>query len=127
MGIQRRVFSVLYTTVVACVLALGLVVGAHASPFLTADPYPASGPLPDEFILSFNGQADVVVPARINADGSRDLWYDLAPLIGSGQRTVTARARNAESTSGLSDPLSFNTNWLTAPTNLRICITAVQC
>lgn len=64
-----------------------------AAPFLTCDPYPATGPLPDSFSVGLDSGAMITVPARTNADGSRDMMYDLAPLgitNGSHQFKVTA-------------------------------------
>jgi len=66
---------------------------ALAAPFLTCDPYPATGPLPDSFSVGLDSGAMITVPARTNADGSRDMMYDLAPLgitNGSHQFKVTA-------------------------------------
>lgn len=66
---------------------------AFAAPFLTCDPYPATGPLPDSFSVGLDSGALISIPARTNADGSRDLFYDLAPLgitNGSHQFKVTA-------------------------------------
>lgn len=63
------------------------------APFLTCDPYPATGPLPDSFSVGLDSGALISVPARINGDGSRDLFYDLASLgitNGSHQFKVTA-------------------------------------
>ncbi len=64
-----------------------------AAPFLTCDPYPATGPLPDSFSVGLDSGGLISVPARTNADGSKDLFYDLAPLgitNGSHQFKVTA-------------------------------------
>ncbi len=70
-----------------------LMPSAQAAPFLVCDPYPAAGPLPDSFSVGLDSGALISVPARINGDGSRDLFYDLATLgisNGSHQFKVTA-------------------------------------
>lgn len=64
-----------------------------AAPFLTCDPYPGNGPIPDSFSVALDSGGLISVPARVNADTSRELWYDLAPLgisNGSHQFKVTA-------------------------------------
>lgn len=66
---------------------------AIAAPFLTSDPYPASVSQPDSFRVGLDSGALISVPATTNPDGSRSLYYDLAPLgiaNGSHQFKVTA-------------------------------------
>lgn len=74
-------------------LALLLSANAFAAPFLVCDPYPNTGPQPDSFSVGLDSGALISVLARTNGDGSRDLFYDLAPLgisNGSHQFKVTA-------------------------------------
>lgn len=74
-------------------LVLLLSAPAMGAPFLTCDPYPASGPLPDSFSVGLDSGATISVPARTNGDGSKDIFFDLGPLgitNGSHQLKVTA-------------------------------------
>lgn len=67
-----------------------------AAPFLTCNPYPSSGPLPDTFSVGLDSGALISVPARKNADGSRDLYYDLGPLgITNGSHQFKVAAVNS--------------------------------
>ncbi len=79
---------------------------ANAAPFLVCDPYPSSGPQPTEFLVTVGTAAPVTVPATRQTDGSVILKRDVAG-IGTGAKTVTAKAKNAWGESAASAPFSF--------------------
>jgi len=87
---------------------------ATAAPFLLCDPYPSSGPQPVEFLVTVGTAPPVVVPATRQTDGSVILKWDIAG-IGTGAKTVTAKARNAWGESAASAPFSFTAGTPAAP------------
>lgn len=78
-------------------LAFALSAPLQATPFLTSDPYPPSGPQPTEFLVSVDSAPDTVSPP-VNRPGGKVLLHDLAGLT-FGRHTVSVRARNATATS----------------------------
>lgn len=53
---------------------------AVAGPYLVCDPYPTSTPQPTEFRITY-GPTTIVSPAVTQQDGSKRLYWDLAPLL----------------------------------------------
>lgn len=103
-------------------LALALAVLAMAgcaAPFLVSDPYPATGPQPDQFLVTVGTAAPVTVPATKNADGTAYLKWDVGS-IGTGPKTVTAKAKNAWGESAASAPFSFTAGAPGAAAGLRL-------
>jgi uncharacterized RDD family membrane protein YckC len=91
-----------------------------AAPFLTCDPYPPTGAQPTEFVVTISGVAQPVITPAVAVTGGKAMMLDLGPLNLNGERTFTARARNAYGQSAESQPL---TTWVgppSAPTNLRV-------
>lgn len=78
-----------------------------ASPFLTCDPYPATGQQPTEFVVTVSGVANPLVSPAVDVTGGKALRLDLGPLNLTGAHTVTAKARNAWGESAASAPFTF--------------------
>ena len=95
----------------------------YASPFLTADPYPAglsSATMPINFILKGLSANPITTPATVNPDGTIQLHYDLSSL-GNGTYTIIADAVNVfGGVSPDSAPFTFTVGVPATPTNLRI-------
>ena len=94
-----------------------------ATPFLVCDPYPSGQ---DQFMtpVSFNvtglSAQPISVPATINADGTRQLHYDVGNL-GNGSFTVSAAAVNVfGGTSPESSTFSFTKGVPVSPTGLKL-------
>lgn len=78
-----------------------------AAPFLTCDPYPATGQQPTEFVVTIAGLTAPVVTPAVDVTGGKALRLDLGPLNLSGSKTITAKARNAWGESAASAPFTF--------------------
>jgi hypothetical protein len=102
---------------------LTLAISAKAAPFLVCDPYAVqSDPnlIPVSFDLNGIAAQPISVPVTTNADGTKQLHYDLGTLS-NGTFTVTAAAVNIfGGTSPASAPFQFTKGVPAAPTNLRI-------
>jgi hypothetical protein len=103
-------------------LLLALSVSAQAAPFLVCDPYAVQTDpnlIPVSFDLTGIAAQPISVPVT-NADGTKQLHYDLGTLS-NGTFTVTAAAVNIfGGTSPASAPFQFTKGVPAAPTNLRI-------
>jgi hypothetical protein len=102
---------------------VALALSAHAAPFLVCDPYPVqtdTNLIPVSFNLTGIAAQPISTPATTNADGTKQLHYDLATL-GNGTYTVTAAAVNVfGGTSPAGSPFTFTKGVPATPTNLRI-------
>jgi hypothetical protein len=102
---------------------LTLAISAKAAPFLVCDPYAVQTDpnlIPVSFNLTGVAAQPVSVPVTTNADGTKQLHYDLANL-GNGTYTVTAAAVNVfGGTSPAGTPFTFTKGVPATPTNLRI-------
>ncbi|MER2527713.1 MAG: hypothetical protein ABTR07_07285 [Candidatus Competibacter denitrificans] len=99
---------------------LGVVVNAgQAAPFLVCDPYPATGPQPDAFLVTVGTAAPVTVPATKETDGGVILKWDLTG-IGEGAKTVKVRAKSAWGESADSLPFAFIPGVPAPPGGIRI-------
>jgi hypothetical protein len=102
---------------------LTLAISAKAAPFLVCDPYAVqtdTNLIPVSFNLSGIAVQPISVPVTTNADGTKQLHYDLANLS-NGTYTVTAAAVNVfGGTSPAGSPFTFTKGVPATPTNLRI-------
>jgi len=90
----------------------------QAAPFIVSDPYPSTGPQPDEFVITVSGQTDpVVVPATSTTQGAMLKW-DVAGI--SGSKTITAKARNAWGESTASGPFTFTAGTPATPSGIGL-------
>lgn len=89
------------------VLGMLLPVSAMASPFLVCDPYPSTAVQPTEFVVTISGITNPVITPAVDVTGGKAMKLDLGPLLLSGSRTVTAKARNLWGESAASLPLTF--------------------
>jgi hypothetical protein len=77
----------------AYVLLVTLPLTATAAPFLVCDPYPNTGTQPDQFQLVIDSGAPVTSGAVTNADGSKQLKFDLGPLnLSNGVHPISVQA-----------------------------------
>jgi hypothetical protein len=91
----------------------------QAAPFLVSDTYPASTNL-DGFKVQIDGGSWVTVPVTVNADGTKQIKYDMAPLnLADGNHTGNVKAYNMWSESATT-PFSFSKNVPAAPATLRL-------
>ncbi len=75
--------------------------------FLICDPYLAADPIkPDNFVISGLGAVDINSPARVLADGSVDLHFDLTGTP-DATYTVSVKASLAGNASAASASLTF--------------------
>jgi hypothetical protein len=95
---------------------------ASAAPFLTCDPYPATGQQPTEFVVTLSGIAAPIVSPAVDVTGGKALKLDLGPLNLTGSRTVTAKARNAWGESATSSPLAFTAGAPAVPGGLGLSL-----
>ena len=94
---------------------------AFASPFLTCDPYPNTGPQPTEFVVNISGIVVPIVTPAVDVTGGKGMKLDLGPLNLVGAKTVTAKARNpAYGESALSAPFSFTAGVPAVPGGLTL-------
>lgn len=101
-------------------LAMALITHtAQSSPFLVCDPYPATSPQPDAFLVTVGTAAPVTVPATKETDGGVILKWDLAG-IGEGAKTVKVRAKSAWGESADSLPFAFMPGVPAPPGGIRI-------
>jgi hypothetical protein len=68
-------------------------------PYLISDPYPSSGPQPDEFMVTIDGSPPVVSLAQPVADGGKRLHYDVGS-VAIGTHNVSVLARKQDPTWG---------------------------
>ncbi len=101
----------------ATVLALPFI-GALAAPFLTCDPYPATGPQPTEFVITVGTAAPITVAATKEADGDVALKWDVGTQTGS--KTLTVKAKNAWGESAATAPFSFVAGVPAAAAGMRL-------
>lgn len=101
------------TAVLFLVAALG-----SAQPYLTCDPYPASGAQPDDFVIVLDGNT-YYSAAVVDANGLRILLFDLAGLWQPGQNSTIVWARNVWGESA-QVPFDFNAGLPTGPQNFRV-------
>lgn len=99
---------------------LGAAPCAHPAPFLTCDPYPATGQQPTEFSVTISGIAAPIVTPAVDVTGGKAMRLDLGPLNLSGSKTATAKARNAWGESASSAPFSFSAGTPVAPTGIGL-------
>jgi hypothetical protein len=64
-------------------------------PYLISDPYPSSGPQPDEFIVTIDGSPGVSSPAQVVESGGKRLHYDVGS-VSVGPHNVSVLARMAD-------------------------------
>jgi hypothetical protein len=89
-------------------LLLGLLpFTAQAAPFLTCAPYPSTVVQPTEFVVTVSGIAAPIVTPAVDVTGGKAMHLDLGPLNLSGNKTITAKARNGWGESAASAPFSF--------------------
>lgn len=108
---------------ISLIILLMLAPIASAAPFLTCDPYPVQTDpnlIPVSFNLTGLSAQPINTPVTTNADGTKQLHYDLATL-GHGTFTVAASAVNIfGGVSPASAPFTFTDGLPATPTGLRI-------
>lgn len=93
---------------------------AAAAPFLVCDPYPPNAAQPTEFVVTVSGVTNPIVTPAVDVTGGKALRLDLGPLNLTGQRTVTAQARNAWGESASSAPFVFTAGAPLSPTGIGL-------
>ncbi len=100
--------------VLAFLLCFATMASAQTSPILTCDPYPAGGGQPTAFVVTAGSTTYPDSPAKVNADGSAVLWFDLSKWP-NGSYTVTAEAKDSAGVSAASSPFMFSLPVPTVP------------
>lgn len=100
--------------VVLCALSM-LSLDVMAAPYLTCDPYPATGQQPTEFVVTISGIANPIVTPAVDVTGGKAMRLDLGPLNLTGAKTATAKARNQWGESAASSPFLFSAGQPVAP------------
>jgi len=93
---------------------------ALGSPFLVCDPYPSTVTQPTEFVVTISGVTAPIVTPAVAVTGGVAMRLDLGPMNLSGNKTLTAKARNAWGESAASTPFSFAAGHPGAPSGLGL-------
>jgi len=93
--------------VLAFLLCFVTAASAQTSPILTCDPYPAGGAQPTSFVVTAGSTIYPDSPAKINADGTAVLWFNLSAWP-NGSYKVVVQAKDSAGVSAASDPFSFS-------------------
>lgn len=93
---------------------------ALGSPFLVCDPYPSTVTQPTEFVVTISGVSAPIVTPAVAVTGGVAMRLDLGPMNLSGNKTLTAKARNAWGESVSSAPFVFTAGSPGAPGGLGL-------